>query len=1115
MAFHLLYGEHPGSLIDTCLEKICEEAVLWPTRRGYIIVPETMKAEVERRYIEILKEKKGAASSDSAFMMIDIVSFSRFAYRLLSEVGGGQKKLLMPVTKTILIHRILQQEKDDFSILSRFSERVGFVADVEEVLGDFYRYGISGQMLLDLDLSGQSDLTKNKIHDFGLLMTRLDAISEQMGFAPERDSMKRLVRILEAFSKDDPTTRTWPLNRLRFLKDASVWIMGFGENRNLTPEELNIVTLLEMVVSKLTFTTIAESGLGDADTKEICHFGNQVVKSFRSRFAFDSVTEVGASVRDAALDIVSLDYAERSCSVRKDLPVPGEIRVFQRINDELEYVAARIREMVAFEGYRYRDITVVLCDQNEYRAGLHAAFAKYGLDVFLDSKNPLIGTIWMQYMQAIMEMGCYNWELQSVMAFLKSGFVSLDPVLVQRFENFCLAHGLKNKKRILSCADFADSDTEKSMVEKVLPVLQKAEEEMKPFLKAKTCAERAVALHDMTSGSQKMVEYYVDEWTRAGNQESALALAASYNAADDVLRALSEEIGDFPISLSNFCSAVTTAISSKSLSKIPSFVDQVTITEPKNAYRRTCRTMFVVGPNRKNFPFTAPSEGYLKNREREMLADKLSMDFPNHAKDQTYSDFFIAYALLDCPKENIVFTMQNSEEPSSVVLFMKETYPQVKFFETDVMSLSDPRTLARDKMRSYLQDVLTGRIDVSEEERQKVLYIWKTCFDGVDLSCEEELPLSLTISKERMDQLFPSDMWMSVSSTESYVKCPYNYFCNSILRLSERDVMKVLPTHMGSIAHSIFEVALKQFRDEYLASDDETKRAEVFARYLHRDKEEWVRELLPQAQSVEHYAYCDDPALKMEADNKLISATTATMNYLFETMDPTSYLPEYFEWKFGRDGVEPWDIVLEDGRKVHFIGVIDRVDVNAETREFQILDYKTGVKEVNYDALYAGESVQLPAYLHVFLKLHPELLPTGAGYIRVQAPKERADILAKTTSESAVQIAKSNAIKSSFVKESYSLHAEPEEMALAGEFAISTIKNNCEKILHGEFPAMPSRINKKSELDCKKCKFAFVCNGDMENPKYRFFPPIPKPQDENIKNKKGAFFAALKKEGKE
>ena len=75
MAFHLLYGEHPVSLIDSCLSKICEEAVKWPTRRGYIIVPEKMKAEVERRYIEILQEKKGGKDHDAAFMMIDVVSF--------------------------------------------------------------------------------------------------------------------------------------------------------------------------------------------------------------------------------------------------------------------------------------------------------------------------------------------------------------------------------------------------------------------------------------------------------------------------------------------------------------------------------------------------------------------------------------------------------------------------------------------------------------------------------------------------------------------------------------------------------------------------------------------------------------------------------------------------------------------------------------------------------------------------------------------------------------------------------------------------------------------------------------------------------------------------------
>jgi len=1113
MAFHLLYGEHPGSLIDTCLGKICEEAVLWPTRRGYIIVPETMKAEVERRYIEILKEKKGGDSSDSAFMMIDIVSFSRFAYRLLSEVGGGQKKLLKPVTKTILIHRILQQEKEDFYVLSRFADRVGFVAEIEEVLGDFYRYGVSGQMLMELDLSGESDLTKQKIHDFGLLMTRLDAQIEKLGYAPERDSMKRLLHILELFAKDDPQTKKWPMNRLSFLKDASVWIMGFGENRNLTPEELNIVTLLETVVSKLTFTAVAESGLGDADTKEICHFGNQMVKSFRSRFAFSSVAEVGPSLRDAALDIVSGDYAERFCAKREDLSVPAEIRMFSQINDELEYVAARIKEMVRFEGYRYRDITVVLCDQNTYRSGLHAAFLKYGLDVFVDSKNPLIGTIWMQYMYAIMEMGCYNWELQSVLSFLKSGFVSLDPVLIQRFENFCLAHGLKNKKRILSCEQYADTEIEKSMIRKVLPVLSEMEEALRPLINAKSCTERAVALHDMTAGKRKMVEYYVDEWTKAGNQESALALAASYNAADEVLLALSEEIGDFPISLTNFCDAVITSISAQSLLKIPSFVDQVTITEPKNAYRRTCRAMFVVGPNRKNFPFTAPSEGYLKNREREMLSDKLSMDFPNHAKDQTYSDFFVAYALLDCPKEKIVFTMQNSEEPSSVVLFMKDSYPKVKFFETDVMSLSDPRVLKKEKMRSYIQDVLTNKIEVSEEERQKVLFIWKTRFSGMDLSRETEPAPSLTISKELMDARYPSELWMSVSSVESYVKCPYCYFCDSVLRLSERDVMQVLPTNMGTIAHSIFEMALTEFRDEYLSADDESGRAEIFTRYCKRDKEEWVRSLLPKAQATEHFAYCDDPAMKMEADCKLVAAATATMNYIFDTMDPTEYLPQHFEWRFGGKDMPACDITLDDGRTVHFIGVIDRVDINPQTNEYRILDYKTGRKEVDYDALYLGESVQLPAYMQVFRATHPELIPTAAGYIRVQSPKEKSELLAKSMDETSVNTARQSAMKTAFMQDKFSMQAAPEEMAMAGQFAIKSIKGNCERIFNGEFPAMPLKFKKTAELDCKKCKFAFVCNGDPSSPKYRFEDGVPTvtKEDGRAMKTKDAFFETLRK----
>ncbi|MBR5416931.1 MAG: hypothetical protein IK109_02730, partial [Clostridiales bacterium] len=223
MAFHLLYGEHPVSLLDTCLSRISEEAVKWPTRRGYIIVPEKMKAEVERRYIEILKEKKGG-KTDSAFMMIDVVSFSRFAYRILSEVGSSSGKALSPAARTILIHRVLSERKEEFPVLGSFAERVGFVSEIDEVLGDFYRYGISGQMLEEMDLSSENPLTAGKIRDFGHLLTKMDTLREELGYAPERDSMKRLDEVLSLFIQDAPETKEWPLSRLSFLRDASCWI---------------------------------------------------------------------------------------------------------------------------------------------------------------------------------------------------------------------------------------------------------------------------------------------------------------------------------------------------------------------------------------------------------------------------------------------------------------------------------------------------------------------------------------------------------------------------------------------------------------------------------------------------------------------------------------------------------------------------------------------------------------------------------------------------------------------------------------------------------------------------------------------------------------------------
>jgi len=1112
MAFHLLYGENPGLLLDRALERICEEAVRWPTKRGYIIVPEKMKAEVERRYIEILQEKKAGGDPRAAFMMIDVVSFSRFAYRVVSEVGGTSGRSMDPVAKTILIHRILRENEESFPQLSRFAERVGSVREIDEVLGDFYRYNITAPMLKEMDCEGIDPTVAQKISDFGLLIEKLDQQREAYGFAPERYSMKRLAEVLELMREDAPETKTWPLRRLSFLRQASAWILGFGENRIFTPEEYNIVTLLASVMEKVTLTAVSDLR-GEASENDLCHFGNKTVEYFGKVKPFSSMERIeGKSKQDARLQKIFLDYSTRAGKKEDDafFQAPVEIRVFPQINDELEYVAARISEMVRLGDYRYRDITIVLCDPSKYESSLHAAFARFGLDAFLDSNSRLMGTSWLQYVQAVLDMCRYNWKLSFVMNWMRSGFVALSPILIDKFENYCLLHGIKDRGRMLKCLSYAKDEHEKTYFEPVSRKIKELDQGIRELTRRNTCSERAVVLHDLIATQQEKVEKLVDEWASAGNQEAALALAASYNALDDALRALAGPVGDFDISCDNFCDAVLSAVSSKVLRKIPSYVDQITVTDPANAYRRPCRTLFVVGPNRNNFPFSSPSEGYLKNREREVIAEKLSMDFPNHAKDRSYSDFFTACALLQVPTERIIFTMGNNVEMSSMIHFIQENYPNISAASMENLSLSDPRVLKSDRMQDYLREALTDRITVGAEEWDKLRRIWKKYFGMRDLSDEQKKDPDLQIPKEQILERFKGQMRMSVSSIESYVMCPYRYFCEKVLTVEERKVQSLAYTDIGTIAHEMVRHAVEEFRAELDKAPTAEEKKEVLAAYTSREKRPWAEKLLSDVHEKSTFAFSEDPAMKKEADGRIVRSVSETLQEVFDRIDPDGFVPARFEMDFGKDGAPPYEITLKDGEKVDFNGTIDRVDIDPVNKRFRIVDYKTGAKKIDYDAIYAGESVQLLAYMYIYQKLfEKEFSPDGVSYLQVRTASEKSPLLGQSFSEENVRKAREESLKKAYRGGTFSMQADSEDMLLAAERSIESIKKNCELLFGGHFPSKPGKIGKKSFVDCSTCAFAAVCNQDQLAPQYTKLPTFPMVKG-GADGKKVSFFTALK-----
>ena len=225
-------------------------------------------------------------------------------------------------------------------------------------------------------------------------------------------------------------------------------------------------------------------------------------------------------------------------------------------------------------------------------------------------------------------------------------------------------------------------------------------------------------------------------------------------------------------------------------------------------------------------------------------------------------------------------------------------------------------------------------------------------------------------------------------------------------------------------------------------------------------------------------------------------------------------MPSHFEWKFGANGVPGYDLPLSDGRVVTFTGTIDRIDVNEAENRFSILDYKTGNKKIEYDMLYSGASVQLPAYLHVYSSQHPEMDPDGISYIHVARVKCRGKGMDETFDPEAVSKDRSKAVSDTFGPAGYALSADPDDMKKMGEYALSQVQKNCEKLYEGHFDATPAKLKKKPLMKCLECEYNQICSGTADSPKYNYLKTMKPVKDEDGKDLKSSalFFENIKRE---
>ena len=577
------------------LREICALSSARPNQRVLLIVPEQTKMDMERDLLEL--------SEHPGLMMAEVLSFRRLAWRLMSEVGRQPRRTIDRVGQGMLIHSILKAHKQDLHAFGHLADRPGFISQAAAALGDMRRCRIDAGQLAAASAETDDKALRDKMADLSVLLSGYEESLAGSGLRDAEDDLARLGDLLDGLEHLPDKDWPWPQSRLEWIRSSHVWISGFAEIRDFTPQEDRILKALNRLCNQITLTVAADFLPFDrsaADAGPDCFLtGRKAVLRIMKEFPTVSHTKIEAAESGVSAAIAA--------GIRENGPFrptgsKGWLKLVRTdgIDDELTWVAGEIRRLVQEDHYRYKNITLAVSDLPMYAPRLRAVFREYGLPLFLDTDRPVSGTPLIRFVLSLLDVGLYNWPQSLVMICLRTGLTPLDPDEIDCLENEILSRGISRQDRLFDDRRYSSPQAILSR-DKALAPLRDVLGELRT---SKVCAEKCRTLHRFLQsyGAKDRLEIHSVDLVASGESDLAVAQVLAWNELLRVLQQMTELDGDADMDLLTFRDLLATGLDSAGASVIPTAIDQVAVGDLQRAILRQPLILFVVGASADRLP---------------------------------------------------------------------------------------------------------------------------------------------------------------------------------------------------------------------------------------------------------------------------------------------------------------------------------------------------------------------------------------------------------------------------------------------------------------------------------------------------------------------------------
>ena len=947
-----------------------------------------------------------------------VYSFSRLAWRILQETGGISRYHLSSVGISMLIRKIIEDQKEQLHIFRQAADKNGFIQQMEQMMLEFKRYCIRPEELIQEQLrDGTPKTLKDKLHDLEIIYKSFEETIFQK-YIDSEDYFRLLVEKI-AYSK--------------YLQNAEIYIDGFY---SFTPQEYQIIGELMKTCQRVTIAMTADDRSclkREPDELHLFRMSGSACYTIYEMAKTEGIQiEEPLQLQDTKKwSESSLKHLEEKFDVRPHEPFVGQaaIHLCQAVNRrvEIEGIAREIFGLVRTKGYRYRDIAVLIRNGREYHDIIEPVFRDYQIPFFIDQKRTMLNHPLIELIRSTLEIINGYWRYEPIFRVIKTELLyPLEENRIKmrekmdKLENYVLAYGIKGDKwtrkdrwiykriRGLELETNVQTDAEKEIEQEInelrliitAPILRLSRR-LKKADSGKKIAEAVYLFLEEMDIPAKLEKWKI-EAEETGNLVKMREHEQVWNAVIDLLDQYVEVLGEEIIPLKQFAAILEAGFDSLNFSLIPPALDQVLVADLEKSRLSEVKAAFVIGLNEGVLPAKISDDGLLADEDRERLLTS-GIKLAPSSRIRLLDEHFLAYKAFTTPSEVLYlsYPLANDEGkaliPSSYIKRIEELFPKrfQHFFTSDPAELPENEQLQFVAGKGTTLSYLTSQLQLKKRNYPINDFWWEVYNHYLDSSWKETAQKVLAslfygnptirLSNEITGELYGDSIQASVSRMELFNGCPFSHFAQHGLRLRERRIYRLDAPDIGELFHAALKQIAEVVNAQKISWSDLTKaQCEILAKQA-------VDALAPKLQN--------EILLSSERNHyikrKLEQIITRASMVLSEHAKSSGFSPIGLELSFGPNGnLPPLSFSLKNGKKMELVGRIDRVDkaVDANNQLYlRVVDYKSSEKDLNLSDVYYGLSLQMLTYLDIIIAHSKELVeveasPAGVLYFHVHNP---------------------------------------------------------------------------------------------------------------------------------